>query len=263
MIAGRDRPTVLRRTLRRMPSTPTPTTAGARTRRRPSTTRRLAEAGVLAAALGAGALLVTGCGAGARDAGAPSATTTTVPGGTAAASPGGTSAPAPAGGASGSPAAAGGSADEAFRPLAAGDAAPAYAAAAVPVAGVPRADSLRVATGDAAGAPTLVALWATWCTTCREEFALLDSLQREYGPRGLRIVAVSVDRGPAARVQRFAASYKVRFPVAHDPDGRAEETFRAVGVPESYLIGKDGRVRLRHAGALDASVRAEVERALE
>ena len=165
----------------------------------------------------------------------------------------------------GTPAAADGGA---FRPLAAGDRAPTYAARWVHPSPLPapaggdsrRGDSLRI--GPDQPAVTLVALWATWCTTCREEFALLDSLQREYAPRGLRIAALSVDRGPSSRVVRFARSYDARFPVAHDPDGRAEEAFRVVGVPESYLIGRDGRVRMRHVGAIDGSVRAEIERAL-
>ncbi|HZF69143.1 MAG TPA: TlpA disulfide reductase family protein [Gemmatirosa sp.] len=163
-------------------------------------------------------------------------------------------------------AAAAGGGEGAFRPLAAGDPAPAYAARAVyptplPAGAGAEGDSLRVGPGQTA--PTLVSVWATWCTTCREEFALLDSLQQEYAPRGLRIMAVSVDRGPSARVARFAESYRARFPIAHDPEGRIEDVFRVVGVPESYLVGRDGRVRWRHAGAIDASARAEVERALE
>lgn len=152
---------------------------------------------------------------------------------------------------------------EAFRPLAVGDPAPAYAAPAIhPATLARRGDTLRVGPGAQPGV-TLVNVWATWCTSCREEFALLDSLERAYGPRGLRVVAVSVDRAAPERVARFAESQRTTFAIGHDPEGRVQEVFRVVGVPESYLVGRDGTVRWRHAGALEgAATRAAVEGAL-
>ena len=149
--------------------------------------------------------------------------------------------------------------DEAFRPLVAGDAAPAYAA--VTLAG----DSVRM--GDGAGAQplTLLNVWATWCTSCREEFADLERLQREMGPRGLRVVAVSVDHGGTAKVARFVRAQGTTFAVVHDGAGRVRDAYRAVGVPESYLIAPDGTVLWRHAGGLHGApdaARSAVERAL-
>src|SRR5512147_3271193 len=53
-------------------------------------------------------------------------------------------------------------------------------------------DSIRIAAGEPM---TLVHVWATWCGPCRQEFPELEAIQREFGPGGLRIVAVSVDDG--------------------------------------------------------------------
>jgi cytochrome c biogenesis protein CcmG, thiol:disulfide interchange protein DsbE len=150
--------------------------------------------------------------------------------------------------------------DEGFRPLAPGDTAPAYAA--VTLAG----DSVRLGAGAGAQPLTLLNLWATWCTSCREEFADLEALQRALGPRGLRVLAVSVDRGGTDKVARFVRAQGTTFAVAHDPAGAVRDRYRAVGVPESYLIAPNGTVLWRHAGGLHGApeaARAAVERALK
>ena len=96
-----------------------------------------------------------------------------------------------------------------FRPLVVGDRAPAYAARTL------AGDSVRVG----AGTPVLLNVWATWCTSCREEMADLAALDREYAPRGVRVLAVSVDAGDGTRVRRFAEAEQLPFAVAHDPAG--------------------------------------------
>lgn len=133
----------------------------------------------------------------------------------------------------------------AFRPLSVGDPAPVYAVARLTLAGAP-ADTLRV--GGAGQPVTLVNVWATWCTSCREEMGDLEALHREFGPRGLRVVGVSVDNGPEARVRRFAERERLTFALAHDPEGRVQDAFRVVGVPETYLVDGAGRVRWARAG---------------
>jgi cytochrome c biogenesis protein CcmG/thiol:disulfide interchange protein DsbE len=150
--------------------------------------------------------------------------------------------------------------DDAFRPLAVGDTVPAYAAAVV---GAGAGDSVRVAAG--AQPLTLVNVWATWCTSCREEFADLERLHREYAPRGVRVVAVSVDEGSDAKVARFATAEKVTFPVAHDAAGRVQRLYQTVGVPETYLVSPAGTLLWRKAGALShgaPEARAALEAAL-
>jgi len=108
-------------------------------------------------------------------------------------------------------------------------------------------DSARVAPG----APlTLVNLWATWCIPCREEFGDLSRLHAEYARRGFRILAVSVDQGGDGDVRSFAQEHHVAFTIGRDPDGDIQRAFLAVGLPMSYLIGKDGRLLWKSIGAL-------------
>ena len=141
----------------------------------------------------------------------------------------------------------------AFHPLGVGDRAPAYAVRTL------AGDSVRVG----AGAPVLLNVWATWCTSCREEMADLAAIDRAYASRGVKVLAVSVDRGDGARVQRFADAERLRFAVAHDPAGIVEQTFQAVGVPETYLISGDGRMLWVQRGGIHGgldSVRSILDR---
>jgi thiol-disulfide isomerase/thioredoxin len=142
--------------------------------------------------------------------------------------------------------------DAAFRPLRVGDVVPAYSARTL------AGDSIHVG----AGAPVLLNVWATWCTSCREEMADLAALERSYASRGVRVLAVSVDAGDGTRVRRFVEAERLPFAVAHDPVGVVQRRFQAVGVPETYLISADGRLLWVQRGGLHgapAAVRATLD----
>jgi thiol-disulfide isomerase/thioredoxin len=123
-------------------------------------------------------------------------------------------------------------------------------------------DTARIGAGQPV---TLVHVWATWCGPCRLEFREIESVQREFAPRGLRIIAVSVDDGDDDLVGIFAREWGASFQVVRDPDGEVRRLYRGANVPYSYLISADGRLVARHYGRLrggDAAMRAAIERAL-
>ncbi|MBX9856318.1 MAG: redoxin domain-containing protein [Gemmatimonadaceae bacterium] len=154
---------------------------------------------------------------------------------------------------------AGGSAEQ-FAPLTVGDLAPAYGARVRH--GAYAGDSLQVAEP---GAVTLVNVWATWCTSCREEMADLDSLHQRYGPKGLRVLGVSVDQGNTDKVLRYVARERLGFSVAHDPANSIQQVFGVVGVPETYLVDGSGRIVWKTAGNIHGALpaaRAAIEQAL-
>jgi len=152
-----------------------------------------------------------------------------------------------------------GGVQEKFKPLVTGDPVPVYAAQLID------GDSAAVGT-DEPQQLTLLNVWATWCVPCQKEFPDLQKIHSDYGGRGLRVLAVSVDdNGTEERIREFAKVYSATFPIAHDPDGRIRDLYQGIGIPESYLISADGRLLFRNAGAFPegaAVIRAAIEAAL-
>jgi len=103
---------------------------------------------------------------------------------------------------------------------------------------------------DYTGEVVLLNIWATWCGPCRIEMPSMQRLQERLGPKGLRIVAVSVDDpGQAGAIRRFAQELGLSFELLHDPTKAIERTYQTTGVPETFLIGRDGTIRRRSIGA--------------
>jgi thiol-disulfide isomerase/thioredoxin len=104
----------------------------------------------------------------------------------------------------------------------------------------------------------LVHFWATWCPPCRTELpALLDLAERERGR--ILVWAVSTDRDWPS-VEGFLDG-RVPPQVVRDPTGEAAHRYRVTGLPDTYLIDPDGRVRARFAGAQNWSA-PEMDRIL-
>ena len=146
--------------------------------------------------------------------------------------------------------------EERFRPLAVGEPVPAYAVRTL------AGDTARVGTAQPV---TLLHVWATWCGPCEKEFPEIERLHRDFGTRGLRVLAVSVDNGSDAKVESFVREHGATFTIGRDESGTVRELYQSIGVPESYLISADGRLLWRHIGALaegGAVARAQIERAL-
>lgn len=109
---------------------------------------------------------------------------------------------------------------------------------------------LDLATGDSVGVRsgfegqvTLLNVWATWCAPCRAEMPSMDRLYRDLKDRGFRIAAVSVDGGSGERVSEFATEMGLSFDVLHDRSGLIQQTYRMIGVPQSFLIDRRGVLR--------------------
>jgi len=95
-------------------------------------------------------------------------------------------------------------------------------------------------------------IWATWCGPCREEMPSIQKLHTALGPKGLKIVAVSID--PAGKEQSiidFEKEFGLSFEVLHDSTGVIQSIYRTTGVPETFVIGRDGVIRKKFIGGED------------
>jgi thiol-disulfide isomerase/thioredoxin len=134
-------------------------------------------------------------------------------------------------------------------------------------AAAPNFRALDLATGDSAslrekykGKVTLVNIWATWCVPCKVEMPAMEQVYRELAPRGFAIAAVSVDEGAPDDVRRFAQDLGVSFDILQDKSGKIQQTYQTTGVPESFLLNRQGVIVKRVIGAHDWN--SEVNRAL-
>lgn len=106
--------------------------------------------------------------------------------------------------------------------------------------------------GNYKGQVVVLNIWATWCPPCKVEIPSLERLYREYGPRGLRIVAVSVDDYVGEdSIRAFAKSFGMTFDVLHDPTHAIERLYQTTGYPETFVIDSDGTIRKKWIGADD------------
>ncbi len=105
---------------------------------------------------------------------------------------------------------------------------------------------------DYRGQVVLLNLWATWCGPCEWEMPSLQALHNDFAPAGLKVVAVAVDDpGFEQRVRDFVARKKLTFEILSEGSGKIESDYEARGIPATYLIGRDGRILKRVAGASD------------
>jgi len=99
------------------------------------------------------------------------------------------------------------------------------------------------------GKVVLLNLWATWCAPCRKEMPALDRLQRELGGPGFEVVPLSIDVGGAAAVRRFYEEIGIRsLAVYVDSSMEASSKLRALGIPTTLLLDREGRERWRKTG---------------
>jgi cytochrome c biogenesis protein CcmG/thiol:disulfide interchange protein DsbE len=127
---------------------------------------------------------------------------------------------------------------------------------------IPKEKSLA----DYRGQVVMINVWATWCLPCRVEMPSIEALHKAYGPKGLKIVAVSIDDpGTEAGIRAFAKEYGLTFEILHDPKGEITDLYDITGYPETIIVGKDGVIRKKLMSATDwnsPEARALVDRLL-
>ena len=143
---------------------------------------------------------------------------------------------------------------------------PAPAAALPRVAGLDR-DGKPVPGIDPAsfkGAVTLVNVWASWCVPCHDEAPLLMQLSQD---QRLRVIGINY-KDEAENARRFLGRYGNPFAAAGaDRDGRASIEWGVYGVPETFVIGRDGRIAYKLVGPITtdnfvSELKPEIEKAL-
>jgi peroxiredoxin len=128
-------------------------------------------------------------------------------------------------------------------------------ASAQPRLELPGLDGQTRSLSDLRGQVVVLNFWATWCGPCVEELPRLVALQRELGPRGVQVVGASADALEAREaVEKRADELELNFPVWLGATTGDMQRFGLPGVlPGTVVLGRDGTVRVRHAGVVSAA----------
>ena len=106
---------------------------------------------------------------------------------------------------------------------------------------------------DYKGKVVLLDFWATWCGPCRIEIPGFIQLQERYRDQGLAVLGIYIDDN-AESVRDFYREFKMNYAVAAGDQRLVELYGGIVGLPTTFLIGRDGRIYSKHSGATDVAV---------
>jgi cytochrome c biogenesis protein CcmG/thiol:disulfide interchange protein DsbE len=112
-----------------------------------------------------------------------------------------------------------------------------------------RRNSVRLS--DYRGKVVFLNIWATWCPPCREEMPSMEALYRRLKGREFEMLTVSIDRDGEKVVRPFVLKYGLTFPVLLDPDNKTYMLYGLTGVPETFIIGRNGVIIFKMIGPQD------------
>ena len=92
-----------------------------------------------------------------------------------------------------------------------------------------------------------IRFWADWCPFCESEMTQLEPVYRKYGQQGLRILAVNVRQDPDT-ARRFVAKLGISYETLLDSDGRVARTYGVLGLPTTFFVDRDGRLKGKVVG---------------
>ena len=102
---------------------------------------------------------------------------------------------------------------------------------------------------DFKGKIVLINFWATWCAACIEEMESMQNLYNNLKKHDVEIVAISIDRWNEERIVEFAHKKNLSFHILRDPDQKVRKQYYIMGLPTSYIIDGDGKIRGYVSGA--------------
>jgi thiol-disulfide isomerase/thioredoxin len=119
--------------------------------------------------------------------------------------------------------------------------------------------SSTLALSSLSGQVVLLNFWATWCKPCESEMPAMERLYGDLPKDGFELVAVAIDE-KASDVESFQRRYQLSFPIVLDLDQEVYQAYQTMGVPESLLIDRDGRIVERYVGPREWDAPEYVER---
>ena len=115
----------------------------------------------------------------------------------------------------------------------------------------PDLNGQRVTLFDHRGKVVLVNIWATWCPPCRQEMPSMQRLYEKFRGKNLEILAISIDSNGREAADPFMRKIDLTFPVLLDPKETIKPLYGITGVPESFIVDKEGILVKKIIGPID------------
>jgi thiol-disulfide isomerase/thioredoxin len=112
-------------------------------------------------------------------------------------------------------------------------------------------DNQQLTLASLKGKVVLLNFWATWCPPCREEIPSMMKLNTFMAGKPFQMVCVSVDEGGKKAIEEFFKNSGFSLPAYTDPSGQVSKTYGITGVPETFVIDKNGMIVKKVIGGLD------------
>lgn len=131
-------------------------------------------------------------------------------------------------------------------------------ATAVAQADIKNLDGTTFKIADKRGKVLLLNMWATWCGPCRSEMPTLVKMQDEHRERGFEVIGLNTDDEPLEAINKFAVDMKLNYTLVWADTALQASLLRISkfgGIPQSFIIDRDGNLRGVFRGANPADVR--------
>jgi len=112
---------------------------------------------------------------------------------------------------------------------------------------LPGVNNSQINLADYRGKVVLVDFWASWCTPCIRSFPWMDAMVEKYGAQGFEVIAINMDQ-ESVLATKFLQRYPNNLTIAFDPQGAVAEQYEIMGLPNSFILNKQGEIVYKHIG---------------
>jgi len=96
----------------------------------------------------------------------------------------------------------------------------------------------------------IIDFWATWCEPCKQEMPYLEKIYQDFKDKGLAMLVITVDSSPDLEdtIKKDVSKLGVTYPIPWDIESKVKSFYDIGGIPVTYLIDKNGKIRYEHTG---------------